>query len=163
MGRPKIKRPDLPKLIGQEQFGELVGIGPTAVNYLAKSGVIQKADVGMVDMKAALQSYTKHLREKAARWDGNANPAGLTEERSRLAKANADSAELKNAIMRKDYLPAADVERVWSNFLRDLRSRIMATPSRLRQQLPALTAAEVKIIDRELRDALEDLGGGTGK
>ena len=43
--------------------------------------------------------------------------------------------------------------------LRQVRARILAVPSRLRQSL-TLSAVEVDAIDRELREALVELGNG---
>jgi len=45
-------------------------------------------------------------------------------------------------------------------FLRGLRSRLLTVPSRLRQIVPHLTTSDVTVIDRELRDALQELGAG---
>ena len=36
----------------------------------------------------------------------------------------------------------------------------MTVPSRLRQAVPHLTTSDVTVIDRELRDALQELGAG---
>ena len=42
--------------------------------------------------------------------------------------------------------------------LRALRSLLLAVPSRLRQSMQQLTTSDVTMIDRELRDALQELG-----
>jgi phage terminase Nu1 subunit (DNA packaging protein) len=76
----------------------------------------------------------------------------LTAERARLAKAQADAVELKNAAMRRELVPAIEVERLWSGEWMQLRSRVLAVPSRLRQLLPNLT------IDGELRQMLTEFG-----
>jgi len=36
----------------------------------------------------------------------------------------------------------------------------LTVPSRLRQTVPHLTTSDVTVIDRELRDALQELGAG---
>jgi len=56
-------------------------------------------------------------------------------------------------------VPAADVEREWGDVLRQVRARILAVPSRLRQSL-TLAPADVELIDRELCEALTELGNG---
>lgn len=155
----KIDRPELPGDIGIEQFAELIGMSQRGAEALVEREVIQRTQRGMVDLRAAMKAYSAHMREKAG-GRKDETPSVLTDERARLARANADAAELKNAITRKNYIPAADAERLWSDTLRKIKSSIMSVPSRLRQQLPAMTAAESQIIDRELRESLRELGGG---
>ena len=83
--------------------------------------------------------------------------AQLTTERARLAREQADAQALKNAALRRELVPAAEVERAWTDILRQVRSRVLAVPSRLRQAV-ALPADAVAALDRELRDALTELG-----
>jgi phage terminase Nu1 subunit (DNA packaging protein) len=44
--------------------------------------------------------------------------------------------------------------------LRGLRARLLAVPSRLRASLPHLSASDVALIDREIRNTLEGLAHG---
>lgn len=62
--------------------------------------------------------------------------------------------------MRGEFVPCGEVERAWGDIVRGIRSRILAVPSRLRQTVPNLTTSDVSLIDRELRDALQELGAG---
>jgi phage terminase Nu1 subunit (DNA packaging protein) len=55
---------------------------------------------------------------------------------------------------RGELLDADTVARQWSDVLRRVRAGVMAVPSRVRAQLPRLTAQDIEVIDRELRDAL---------
>lgn len=55
-------------------------------------------------------------------------------------------------------LVAADaVAREWADILRRVRTGVLAVTSRVRAQLPHLTAQDAAVIDRELRDALSSL------
>ena len=56
-------------------------------------------------------------------------------------------------------LDAAEVESVWRNHLADARKRLLCIPSKCGMRLSHLTRAEVEIIDREIRDALQELAG----
>jgi phage terminase Nu1 subunit (DNA packaging protein) len=55
-------------------------------------------------------------------------------------------------------LDSAQVEREWSSILSGIRARLLAVPSRAAQRLPHLTAHDVAEVDREIRDALAELG-----
>ena len=59
-----------------------------------------------------------------------------------------------------ELIEAAAVEAEWSGVLRTVRVGMLAVPSRAAQRLPHLTAADVAVIDREVRDALTEVGNG---
>ena len=55
--------------------------------------------------------------------------------------------------MRRETLPTAEVERLWTSKLRSFRNRILAAPSRVRD----LTARQSVTLAQELRAALDEL------
>lgn len=82
----------------------------------------------------------------------------LTGERARLAKEQADAMAIKNGKLRGELVEAGEVEREWSDILRQLRARLMAIPARIRADLPLIEASTVQAFDRALRDTLTELG-----
>lgn len=84
----------------------------------------------------------------------------LTAERARLARAQAEGAELKNAVSRRELVAAAEVGREWGIILGDLRAELLALPSRLGAQMPHLTAHDIAAIAAEMRASLEALADG---
>ena len=84
--------------------------------------------------------------------------AEVSRQRARLAKAQADIAELKAARQRGSLLDAEAVETEWSGVLRTVRAGMLAVPSRVAQRLPHLTAHDVSEIDAEVRAALTEIG-----
>lgn len=160
--------PDLAEsslIVDGATFAALTGIGQRTVRDIESRGIIVKVGRDRYDLTASLQSYTAHLRRMAANWGEGGTSAPAVEaaklsgayERARLNKAKADAEELKNAAMRRELLKAADVEREWATVLRGLRSRILATPARVRQRLAHLSAGDIAAIDEELRRALEQV------
>lgn len=109
------------------------------------------------DLAATVQAYTNHLRGVAAARGGEDHVLALTTERARLAKEQADAQALKNEAARGELVPAVEVTRAWAEVLRKVRSRVLAVPSRLRGSSPTFTAEDIANIDRELRNALEEL------
>jgi hypothetical protein len=75
----------------------------------------------------------------------------------RLKGAQADLAELKRDEARGELVPARDVERRLVEVFTACKTRLMAIPSRYRQQIPHLTADEVGHLERLVREALDDL------
>ena len=86
--------------------------------------------------------------------------ARVTNERARLARAQAELAEQKLAHQRGSLLECGAVEREWTDVLRTVRAGMLAVPSRVAQRLPHLTPHDVSEIDAEIRAALAEIGGG---
>jgi phage terminase Nu1 subunit (DNA packaging protein) len=83
----------------------------------------------------------------------------LNAEKARLAKEQADSQAMKNAIQRGELIPSSMVAETWSRIVNAAKLKFLALPDRLSQMLE--TASTIhdrrKIIDAEIRNILEDL------
>jgi phage terminase Nu1 subunit (DNA packaging protein) len=143
------------------ELARLWGVTRQAVAGLARQGVIARHGRNFL-REDSTQRYCAHLRKLATGRGGESAIASATSERARLTKAQADAVELKNATLRGDMLPAADVEAEWSSILRSVRASMLAVPSRCASRLPHLTKHDTAEIDREVRAALTELGGGRG-
>jgi phage terminase Nu1 subunit (DNA packaging protein) len=84
----------------------------------------------------------------------------LENARRRLARANADRRELEVQRLRAELLPADAVAREWQDVLRTVRAGVLAITSRVRSQLPHLSAHDGAVIDAEIRAVLSALGTG---
>jgi phage terminase Nu1 subunit (DNA packaging protein) len=97
-------------------------------------------------------------RNRAPREAPRAIPlAKATEQRARLASAQADLAELKAAEKWGELLDAAKVQHKWGGVLRAVRASVLAVPSRVGARLPHLDATDLDAIDREVRAALTEI------
>ena len=137
-----------------EEVGAWLGISGTQVHRLARQGVIPRTDDERFDLRAAILAYAAHLRD-AQRGRTTTDPE-LNAEKLRLARANAEKIELANAKVRGALVPVAEVESAWAAVLRDVRAAMLAIPARVQQRLGHLTPHDVQMIDREVRDALEE-------
>lgn len=143
--------------IGGADLCDLLDISPATLTDLKKRGIAVHLAHDSYDLRATVRAYAAHLRSTAARWGNEEQAESLTAARARLAREKADEAARRNAVARGELVEAAEVLRGWTEILRQVRSRILAVPSRVRSALPHLDAAEVETIDRELRTALEEL------
>lgn len=80
--------------------------------------------------------------------------AEASEQRGRLAAAQADLAEIKAAKMHGELVEAAAVEIEWSGVLRTIRAGMLSVPSRVAARLPHLSKHDVAEIDAEIRVVL---------
>jgi phage terminase Nu1 subunit (DNA packaging protein) len=138
------------------------GVTDRSIRDFADRGIITKIGRGKYKLLESVRLYTEHLRGVASGRGGEDGVLDLTAERARHAKEQADNVALKNAALRRDLVPVVDVEREWITVGRQIRSGVMAVPSRVRQSLPHLTAFDADVIDREIRSALTGLGEDDG-
>ncbi len=136
---------------------DLLSLSPAMLSELKKRGIAVHRGQNAYVLRATTRAYVEHLRGVAAGRGGEEHVTSLTAERARLAKEQADGQAMKNALRRGELVEAVEVERAWSDILRQVRARVLAVPSRLRQSL-SLTPLDAERIDRELRDALSELG-----
>jgi phage terminase Nu1 subunit (DNA packaging protein) len=85
----------------------------------------------------------------------------VADHRQQLVLAQAEGQRIKNAKMLGELVPAADVERAWTQAVLDLRAGLLAIPSRLGARL-GLTPAQLAALDAELRDAMTALASDAG-
>jgi phage terminase Nu1 subunit (DNA packaging protein) len=125
---------------------------------LARRGIVVRAGRGTYVVERSLRRYCSHLRDLVTGRGGESAIASVTVERDRLAKAQADLAEAKGRRLRRELVPAADVESEWSSILRTVRAGMLAVPPRVQQKLPHLTTHDATVIDAEVREVLTEVG-----
>jgi len=144
--------------IGGKDLCALLDLSSGALSELKARGIAVHLAHDNYDLTATVTNYVRHLRGVAAGWGPPDQAADLTAQRARLAREQADGLALKNARARGELVAAEEVERAWGDVLRQVRARIMAVPSRLRADLPEPGPGVIEALDRELRDALSELG-----
>jgi phage terminase Nu1 subunit (DNA packaging protein) len=150
---------DPKKPVGAAALGLLLGISDRAVRDMAKAGHVVAVGKNRYDVAASVPKYCDHLRKLAmGKYGDTADVGAGTRARARLAEAQASLAEAKNARLRGSLLEADAVQREWSAVLSAVRARMLSVPSRAAQRLPHMTAHDVGEIDREIRNALTELG-----
>ena len=93
--------------------------------------------------------------------DGSLN---LSEERARLAKAQAEKTEYELGRMKEELLPANDIETLWVKYIVNVRSKLLLLPKKLAKELKGIT--DIKTIEQKLEEHiyinLTELGQGEG-
>ncbi|MEO9132421.1 MAG: terminase small subunit [Sphingomonas sp.] len=139
--------------IGISQLASLVGVSDNRIKQLCNSGELERGEDGQFDLRLSVRAYCKTLRDNAM---GRGGP-GLAAQRERVAREQADALEMKNAAVRRELIPASEVEIMWDKICRMIRARFLAMPARLQQHLSHLSAHDLAVMDREIRDALKEL------
>lgn len=139
-----------------ERLGQLLGLSAESVRDLCRRKIVVRRAPGKYDLAASIAAYCRHLREVASGRGGVDAVTGLATERAKLAALQAEAHALRNAQLRGELVPLADAEREWSATLRGVRSAMLAVPSRVRQRLGNLSAADAAVVEDEVRRALTE-------
>lgn len=111
---------------------------------------------------AELAAHTRP-RVDSRKQPGLARPSALAAATLRERIARAEAFELETAKKKRLLVPVAEVERRWAGHVLRARTALLGLPTRARQRLPHLTAADVAKLDRLVREVLEELAGGQGE
>lgn len=145
------------KPVSLDELASVLGVHKRSLQTAVDRGVLLRVTRGKYPLGKSIRAYCEHLRETAANRDHFRVGSGLAAERERETRERADGLALKNAAARGEMLRAVDVEAQWADILRMVRSGMLALPSRVQQRLGHLTAHDLAILDREIRDTLEEL------
>lgn len=91
---------------------------------------------------------------------GTGSGLDLSEERARLARAQTEATELRNATTRGELVPAREVLEHWANQVVATRAHLRAIPSQIAGELPHLTADEIVTVRRLIDRACAELADG---
>jgi phage terminase Nu1 subunit (DNA packaging protein) len=136
-----------------EGLAHLLGVSAKTVRALARRGIVAKAGRNLFMLDES-QNYCAHLRGLA---HGRKEGECPTSERARLAAAQADAVELKNARTRGTLVDSEAVAREWEGICRTLRAGMLRIPKRAAAKLPHLTTQDVRAIDVEVRSVLNEV------
>lgn len=142
------------KCITASEVQRNTGLTPQRLSSLVARGIIPKTARGRYPWPEANKAYIDHLERVAAGRGGADGNADLSKERALLAREQRRGHELKNSVTAGELIPAIDVEIKWSGILSAIRSQMLGLPSVIAAALPLLTRADIDVIDREIRDAL---------
>lgn len=161
---PAPSTPPSDKLLTRRELAEVLGVHMMTVTKFEQSGmpIAERGGRGRasryreVEVRAWLRG-----REEARSADGTVD---LVRERARRERAQAELTEQTLKVRARVLLPSEEVERVWSTRLTALRTRLLAMPVMLADQLARAAALEGPAgVERQLtvaiNEALRELAG----
>jgi phage terminase Nu1 subunit (DNA packaging protein) len=129
-------------------ISKLFNLTERRVQQLAKEGIIPKPERGRYDLVGCVQGYIKYLQDVAFGKDASSTDAHA--ERSRLIRAQADTAELDLSIRRGEHAPIDALQYAIADFSSQARAILDGVVKRVKSSMPDLRAREIKIIEREI-------------
>ncbi|MGE0310034.1 MAG: terminase small subunit [Lautropia sp.] len=129
-------------------FGELVGVGERKVRDLVEREILRQG----ATLDRWLLDYCAHIREQAAGRAGH-NDAGLTSERARLAKEQADRLEMQNRITRRELAPVSLIEEVLAKAASEVAGIFDGIPGGIRRRAPDIPTETLSWVVEEINRA----------
>ena len=121
------------------------------VQQLTKQGILPKVRRGKHDLLACMAAYIRYCQTQHEDKDEHA-------ERMRLLSAQADKAEIEAQLMKRDVIPAHEIEDALSVAATNVKIRLLAIPSTVAPLVsPDAPAPTEKIIREKIYEALEEL------
>lgn len=136
--------------IPTSEMMRVTGLSRARLSELVSAGVIPKSERGFFPYPEAPAAYCSHLRESAA----GRSDTGLSQARARLAMLQGDGHALENAVLRGEYLRAADVTMRWDTAAGLIRADLLAAASAIGSAIPHLSRHDIETIENILRAAL---------
>jgi terminase small subunit / prophage DNA-packing protein len=144
------------------ELAQLFGCTDRAVRLLVDRGAVVRVSRGRYRLVESVRRTIEHYREVAAGRGGAEGMLDLSTERARLAKAQTEQVELKNAASRGELAPLADYREAWTGILRGVRQFVLSLPGRIAFEVSVLTAGDRVVIERICNDGLADASLGRG-
>lgn len=153
-----VTAPDLMAWLGLEASD------PSRIRQLAGQGVVVRRSHGKYDLFESVRGYCNWLRREAKAL--RAGPGMHEEEpgaglsgRARREEIEAEIAALKLAAMRRDRLPAAEVQVAWASIVGAVRARLLSLHAGLAGEVVRAKdqAEAAALIRRAIEGALEEL------
>lgn len=118
------------------------------------SGVSKFCTARGIDLKTATMeeirlAYIRRLRSAATGRGAGDGSFDLVTERARLTAAQADNMELKNAVIKKEYLPAEIISATLMQVGKQIVGVLESIPVKLKRRA-GIGHAELKFIEEEL-------------
>lgn len=146
-------------IVNKRQLADVFGVAEETITQWTKAGLPVK--VARKGSKGNEYVVADCIRWYVARESGGEGALDLTQERARLAKAQADKTELEAEELRGDLARYEDISTHWTRQTAACRSRLLVIPTKI---APIIRSASTdkeasSIIEREICEALEELSG----
>lgn len=143
--------------VTQAEVARWLRVSSRTVRELRERKVIP--DPAATDLEAVVGAYIEHLREMAAGRGGDGRVGELAAQRARLARAQSEAQELKNAVTRSELVPAGDQDAALIALATATSAGLQAIPAKVAplvaiESSPATCEA---ILRDEIHAALNDL------
>lgn len=147
--------------VNSSSLEKIIGVSDRRIRQLAEEGVIVRAAHGRYKLMDSITNYILNLKV-AMEASGTKTPDGeldLEEEKAIHERVKRHISELKLQIMKGDLHKSEDVERVMTDMLVSVRTKLLSMPAKLAPLLVARSDIDYirRAINREVLESLNEL------
>jgi phage terminase Nu1 subunit (DNA packaging protein) len=140
----------------------MMNVTPRRVQQLATESGMPRERKGMYDAAKCLLWYIRYLQdalEKKAVPKGDGAYSGITDERARSIRADAELKEIELAEKRGTLVRVEQVKKVFVDLVHMTKARVMATPPRIAPEVLGESSRVMvqAIVEKALKEALNHL------
>jgi phage terminase Nu1 subunit (DNA packaging protein) len=136
-------------VVTKAEFARIIGVGRSMVGKYCRNGLPQRAD-GRLYLEAARAWVAANVDRDSYRARSDSVQASdhpqrkrtLADERTRLAKAQADAQEIRNQKFRGELIPANEIVEAWQASISRARSLLLGLPAGMAEQAVMLVRRE---------------------
>jgi phage terminase Nu1 subunit (DNA packaging protein) len=144
-------------VLSATELGGRWGVTARHVSELARKGISVRAPSGGYYERASTLRYIESLRKTAA------GRTGISDERLRLVKEQADKVAFENAVAREKYWLRTEAKECFFACLQRLRGHMLAVKDRIQMRLGHLSKRDIHEIEQEIilaitEAAIEEFG-----
>lgn len=147
-------------MASQREVAEHLDLSTKRISELIRDGILpSKMGRSPLNIDVCRIAYISYLR-KLGGYNKRSGGGDIAEEKTRLTKFQADKAELEVNQLEGKLIPAQLVQDTWTDFVANVRAKLLGLPSRIAHQVIALeTYPEAEqLIKENINDALSELG-----
>lgn len=145
------------KIVSQQELAELFGKSVKTITSWQKDGTDpmpcefhgRRGKSNQYDTEKCIGWYVRRELSKL-NVTNHGEVLDLETERTRLAKAQADAYEIKNAISRNESIEINAVGDAIADVMSSVASILDSIPLKVKNRVPSLTASELEIVTREI-------------
>jgi len=128
------------------------------VSRLKSQNILPSAPGKSMNIDQCRIAYINYLRTKA-RMTSNTDDGTITEHKTRLTSAQADKAEMEVQVLSSSLIKADDVRSTWTEFVSNVRAKLLNLPSKLAHQVIGLDhyAEAEELLTNEIYETLNEL------
>ncbi len=158
-GKPAFPEAKRQKSVSTAELMSWLALSREGVRQLEERGIISRLGRGEWDLQDCTARYLTHLRGIAAGRRDEGGTLDLAAERALLARAQREHQAMRNAVLRGELLPRAEVTAAVRTAFGHCRARLLALPSKVAPRIVGLgAAAEVQeVIKGFVYEALAEL------
>lgn len=138
------------KTVASADLAELIGISPRRVRKLTQDGVLKTTARGQYDLRTAIGAYVRYLQTMARETGFKTVNIDIQTARARIVQANAEEAEIKLAVLKREAIAIADIEELWLQLYQNFKANLIASSQRIAQEVASETS------ERKIAQLLKD-------